>query len=209
MREAPDDETLLVAVRGGDRAEAEDLTQEAFVGAFRGAVTFRGGSGLLTWLLAIAHRRWRDKRRRPPSRPAWRPALVFGAVATSAAALALLGLPHTGRHTAEERGRSPLPLGSRSPRSRRRCATSGNYVYRRGSAKEPFPPKAARGVYQVSTEIEARERAGARPARTELRFLVVESDDGPRIAYAYFGGVTYATPMGRSLGVPRIGPTTR
>jgi RNA polymerase sigma-70 factor (ECF subfamily) len=91
MREPADDDTLLAAVRGGDRAafdalydrygrprlrvrraghrrrprRAEDLVQEAFVGAFRGAHGFRGGSGLLTWLLAIAHRRWRDKRRRP------------------------------------------------------------------------------------------------------------------------------------------------
>ena len=50
----------------GCRAEAEDLTQEAFVAAFRGLNRFRGQSALLTWLLGIVLRRWRDGRRRPP-----------------------------------------------------------------------------------------------------------------------------------------------
>jgi RNA polymerase sigma factor, sigma-70 family len=91
----PDDRRLLAAFRGGDRAafdalfaryaprvlafalhltggsraEAEDLTQETFVAAFRGASAFRGGSRLLTWLLGIAVRRHRDAGRRtcPPT----------------------------------------------------------------------------------------------------------------------------------------------
>jgi RNA polymerase sigma-70 factor, ECF subfamily len=46
-------------------ADAEDLTQETFVAAFQGADTYRGGSRLLTWLFAIALRRWRDGKRRP------------------------------------------------------------------------------------------------------------------------------------------------
>ncbi len=49
----------------GSRAEAEDLTQEVFVAAYRGAHRFRGQSSLLTWLFAIAVRQWRDRQRRP------------------------------------------------------------------------------------------------------------------------------------------------
>lgn len=52
----------------GSRSEAEDLTQEVFIGAFQGLPRFRRHARLLTWLLGIAVRRWRDKRRypRPP-----------------------------------------------------------------------------------------------------------------------------------------------
>jgi RNA polymerase sigma-70 factor (ECF subfamily) len=50
---------------GGCRADAEDLVQETFVAAFQSAGSFRGGSRVLTWLLGIAHRRLRDRRRRP------------------------------------------------------------------------------------------------------------------------------------------------
>ncbi len=47
----------------GDMAEAEDLTQETFIGAFRGMHAFRGRSQVLTWLLSIAIRRRRDTQR--------------------------------------------------------------------------------------------------------------------------------------------------
>jgi RNA polymerase sigma-70 factor (ECF subfamily) len=86
----PDDRALTDAVRGGDRAafdrlfaryaprvlafalhltrgcraEAEDLTQEVFVAAFRGADAYAGRGRLLTWLLGIAVRRHRDAGRR-------------------------------------------------------------------------------------------------------------------------------------------------
>jgi RNA polymerase sigma-70 factor (ECF subfamily) len=48
-----------------DRADAEDMAQEAFVRAFRGIHTFRGESAFSTWLTAIAinsYRSWlRDR----------------------------------------------------------------------------------------------------------------------------------------------------
>ncbi|QBI19665.1 RNA polymerase sigma factor [Egibacter rhizosphaerae] len=40
----------------GDRHLAEDLTQETFVRAFRGALRFRGDAHVRTWLLTIARR---------------------------------------------------------------------------------------------------------------------------------------------------------
>jgi RNA polymerase sigma-70 factor (ECF subfamily) len=48
----------------GDAAEAEDLTQEVFLAAFKGMHAFRSRSQILTWLLSIAMRRWRDVNRR-------------------------------------------------------------------------------------------------------------------------------------------------
>lgn len=55
----------------GSRAEAEDLTQETFLAAYHGRNAFRGSAKPLTWLLAIARRRWRDQHRyaKPPSVP--------------------------------------------------------------------------------------------------------------------------------------------
>ena len=61
----------------GSRAEAEDLTQEVFLSAFRGAERFRGQSSLLTWLFAIAVRRWRDRQRTPQPPLADYEALLF------------------------------------------------------------------------------------------------------------------------------------
>jgi RNA polymerase sigma-70 factor, ECF subfamily len=49
----------------GHQTDAEDLTQEAFLAAFRSRESFRGQSQFLTWLLAIVVRRWRDKERHP------------------------------------------------------------------------------------------------------------------------------------------------
>lgn len=48
----------------GNRSDAEDLVQEAFVAAYTGQTGFQGRAGILTWLLGIAVRRWRDGRRR-------------------------------------------------------------------------------------------------------------------------------------------------
>ena len=45
-------------------ADAEDLTQEAFVGAIRNFRKFRGESGLRTWLHRIAYRAFLNARRR-------------------------------------------------------------------------------------------------------------------------------------------------
>lgn len=79
---------LLVAARDGDRTalvaavrraqpevwrflahldgsgEADDLTQETFVRAFRSLPGYRGEAGGRTWLLGIAHRTWVDAIRR-------------------------------------------------------------------------------------------------------------------------------------------------
>lgn len=56
---------VLLRLTGGDRAEAEDLTQETFVAAFQGQEHFSGRVPLRAWLVGIALRRWRDSRRRP------------------------------------------------------------------------------------------------------------------------------------------------
>jgi RNA polymerase sigma-70 factor (ECF subfamily) len=47
----------------GNRADAEDLLQEVFLAAYVGRAGFQGKSTLLTWLLGIALRRWRDRTR--------------------------------------------------------------------------------------------------------------------------------------------------
>jgi RNA polymerase sigma-70 factor (ECF subfamily) len=48
----------------GRQSEAEDLVQEVFLAAYTARSTFQGRSSLLTWLLGIAARRWRDQCRR-------------------------------------------------------------------------------------------------------------------------------------------------
>ena len=53
----------------GSRTDAEDLTQETFLAAVRGFASWNRRSGLLTYLLAIATRRFRDERRRRSRRP--------------------------------------------------------------------------------------------------------------------------------------------
>jgi len=54
----------------GDRAAAEDVVQEAFLGAWRNAARYADGRGTVrTWLLSIVHHRAIDaiRRRRPTS----------------------------------------------------------------------------------------------------------------------------------------------
>lgn len=54
----------------GDRAAAEDVVQEAFLGAWRNAARYVDGRGTVrTWLLSIVHHRGIDavRRRRPTS----------------------------------------------------------------------------------------------------------------------------------------------
>lgn len=48
----------------GERSEAEDLVQEVFLAAYAGRTRFQGRASLLTWLLGIASRRWRDRGRK-------------------------------------------------------------------------------------------------------------------------------------------------
>lgn len=51
----------------GSRTETEDIVQEVFVAAYASRASFQGRSQLLTWLLGIASRRWRDRcRQRTP-----------------------------------------------------------------------------------------------------------------------------------------------
>ncbi|NNM46226.1 RNA polymerase sigma factor [Knoellia koreensis] len=51
-------------------ADAQDVVQEAFVGAWRGLDGFDGRSSVRTWLFAILHRKIVDQhRRRPPEDP--------------------------------------------------------------------------------------------------------------------------------------------
>ncbi|MEZ4289635.1 MAG: sigma-70 family RNA polymerase sigma factor [Myxococcota bacterium] len=45
----------FILKRIGDRAEAEDLTQETFVQLYRSLGSFEGRSSLLTWTFGIAH----------------------------------------------------------------------------------------------------------------------------------------------------------
>jgi RNA polymerase sigma-70 factor (ECF subfamily) len=47
----------------GSRAEADDVTQEAFVTAFRKLGSFRGEAAFRTWLLAITWRKAIDRRK--------------------------------------------------------------------------------------------------------------------------------------------------
>ena len=50
----------------GNRTDAEDVLQEAFAGAYKGAGGFRGGSSVKTWLSRIlatqAAKWWRDRK---------------------------------------------------------------------------------------------------------------------------------------------------
>lgn len=48
----------------GSRSDAEDLVQDTFLAACEAYATFKRRSGILTWLLGIAIRRWRDESRR-------------------------------------------------------------------------------------------------------------------------------------------------
>jgi RNA polymerase sigma-70 factor, ECF subfamily len=48
----------------GSRSDAEDLVQDTFLAACGAYATFKQRSGILTWLLGITVRRWRDGSRR-------------------------------------------------------------------------------------------------------------------------------------------------
>jgi len=60
---------LAIAILGNS-ADAEDVAQETYLAAFRGAAQFRGDAAVLTWLLKIARRQaWHHvARRREPLR---------------------------------------------------------------------------------------------------------------------------------------------
>ncbi|MCR4995504.1 MAG: RNA polymerase sigma factor [Bacteroidales bacterium] len=58
---------FLVRLTGGDQMLADDLAQEAFIRAWQGLKSFRGGSSFETWLMKIAYRTFLDERRKNPS----------------------------------------------------------------------------------------------------------------------------------------------
>ncbi len=49
----------------GDRSDAEDLVQETILAAWNGRAGYQRKVKLLSWLLGILSRRWREKGRRP------------------------------------------------------------------------------------------------------------------------------------------------
>ncbi len=53
-----------VMTLSGDRLQAEEITQEAFFRAFTGKSGYRGESGEVTWLCAIARNLFLDEKRR-------------------------------------------------------------------------------------------------------------------------------------------------
>lgn len=53
----------FLAIQGAPDDELDDLVQDAFFRAFRGLVSFRGGSTFRTWLLAIGANLLKDRRR--------------------------------------------------------------------------------------------------------------------------------------------------
>lgn len=58
--------TLLRRLCAGDAALAEDLSQEAFVRAWRGLQGWRGGARFSTWLHRVAVNVWLSQARRAP-----------------------------------------------------------------------------------------------------------------------------------------------
>jgi RNA polymerase sigma factor (sigma-70 family) len=61
--------TFLRQLASGDHALADDLAQETFLQAYHGLARFRAESAFSTWLLGIAHNRWRNFRRRSSFSP--------------------------------------------------------------------------------------------------------------------------------------------
>ena len=61
MRQAPS-VLRLIRLHVGRPAEAEDVLQQTFLAAWRGAAAFRGASSVRTWLFTIArHTAWRRR----------------------------------------------------------------------------------------------------------------------------------------------------
>jgi len=77
-----------------DRAEAEDMAQEAFLRIFRGLPTFRGDSALSTWMVRVALNTFNRHLRRLPR---------------------LIPLPEVESEAGESGGRGASPRAARDP----------------------------------------------------------------------------------------------
>ena len=55
---------FLIRLCQGNRAEAEDLTQETFIAAYEARLRYKGFGSPKAWLFGIALRRWRDSHRK-------------------------------------------------------------------------------------------------------------------------------------------------
>ena len=53
-----------ITLAAGDQAVSEEILQDTMLAAWRGAASFRGESSVRSWLIAIARRQARDRRRR-------------------------------------------------------------------------------------------------------------------------------------------------
>ncbi len=53
-----------ITLVAGDRAAGEEILQDTMLAVWRGAASFRGESSVRSWLIAIARRQARDRRRR-------------------------------------------------------------------------------------------------------------------------------------------------
>jgi RNA polymerase sigma-70 factor (ECF subfamily) len=67
-----------------DRAEAEDLTQEIFLSAWRKLASFRGEAAFSTWLFALARNACIDRSRRKGARPQQQLAIAASEEVTAA-----------------------------------------------------------------------------------------------------------------------------
>lgn len=130
MSEINDDQTLLARIRAGDKTacaecierhsngvyrlalrlmkderEAEDVTQETFLSAFKTVKTFNGRSLLSTWLYRIAYNAalMRLRRARPETIQVDDPALYEGEIKTPTELFDWCCLPEQDFETAEAR----------------------------------------------------------------------------------------------------------
>lgn len=97
-------EVWRVCARLGDRADADDLTQEVYLRALPALPTFRGESSARTWLLQIARHVCADHVRRSTRRRA-----LAGRLALGTSEADLVEAPRTGELDLDDAIRSLAP----------------------------------------------------------------------------------------------------